>query len=179
MIKIVWERWKKVPELENVKVSSLGNVRINGKLIRPKVNMKGYFVVEYENKHYFVHRLVAKAFLKHNLEKYDTIDHIDQNKRNNALSNLEIVPHEENLRRAENNIIKQALEISDLPVWNIRIKNEKGMEFKSLQRASNYLMNETGLSREDAVKDILGALFFDIPGKRQWQIIHEPVNKKQ
>jgi hypothetical protein len=178
MLKLVWERWKKVPELENVKVSSLGNVKINGKLTRPKVNGHGYFIVEYEKRLYFVHRLVAKAFLKHNLEKYDTIDHIDQNKRNNALSNLEIVPHEENLRRAENNIIRQEFEVSDLPVWGIRIKNEKGMVFKTLQRASNYLMNETGLSREDAVKDILGALFCGIPGKRQWEIVKEKQNGK-
>ena len=49
MLKLVWERWKKVPELEGVKVSSLGCVKINGKLIRPKVNDKGYFVVTYEN----------------------------------------------------------------------------------------------------------------------------------
>ena len=50
MLKIVWERWKRVPELENVKVSSLGNVKINGKLVRPKVNTRGYFVVEHEDK---------------------------------------------------------------------------------------------------------------------------------
>ena len=33
MLKLVWERWKKVPELKNVKVSSLGRVKINGKII--------------------------------------------------------------------------------------------------------------------------------------------------
>ena len=178
MIKIVWERWKKVPELEGVKVSSLGRVKINGKLIRPKINNTGYFVVECKDRLYFVHRLVAKAFLKQNLEKYETIDHLDSNRRNNAVSNLEVVSEEENQRRAANNIIKPKFKASELPTWSIRIKNEKGMEFKSLQRASNYLMNETGLSREDAVKDILGVLFFGIPGKRQWKIIHEPVNKK-
>ena len=29
MLKLVWERWKKVPDLEYVKVSNLGNVKIN------------------------------------------------------------------------------------------------------------------------------------------------------
>ena len=76
MLKLVWERWKKVPDLEYVKVSNLGNVKINGKAVRPTVSDKGYFVIECEDKYFFVHRLVAKAFLKHNLEKYDTIDHI-------------------------------------------------------------------------------------------------------
>ena len=72
------------------------------------------FVIEYENKFYLVHRLVAKAFLKHNLDKYDTIDHLDQNKRNNSLSNLEIVTEEENLRRAnENHLTDLSLELNE------------------------------------------------------------------
>ena len=178
MIKVVWERWKKVPTLESISVSSLGNVKINGKLIRPKVSNTGYFVIEYEDKIFYVHRLVAKAFLKHNLERYETIDHIDSNRRNNALSNLEIVSEDENRMRAAANIMKPEFEALDLPNWSIRIKNERGMEFKSLQRASNYLMNETGLSREDAVKDILGTLFLGIPGKREWKLVKEKQNGK-
>ena len=172
MLKLVWERWKKVPELENVKVSNLGNVKINGKLIRPKVNMKGYFVVEYEDKLYFVHRLVAKAFLKHNLEKYDTIDHIDQNKRNNALSNLEIVPHEENLRRAVENSIGPDFGTTDIPNWNVRLSD--GIhEYKSVSKACNALMNETDLTRDEAIRDIYAALIFGVKGKRPWQFVKE------
>lgn len=172
MLKLVWERWKKVPELENIKVSSLGCVKINGKLIRPKVNDKGYFVVSYENKHYFVHRLVAKAFLKHNLEKYDTIDHIDQNKRNNALSNLEIVPHEENLRRAVENSIGADFGTTDIPNWNIRL-SDGVHEYKSVSKACNALMNETNLTRDEAIRDIYAVLIFGVKGKRPWKFVKE------
>lgn len=172
MLKLVWERWKKVPELENVKVSNLGNVKINGKLVRPKVNTRGYFVVEYEDKLYFVHRLVAKTFLKHNLEKYDTIDHIDQNKRNNALSNLEIVPQEENLRRAVENSVGPDFGTTDIPNWNIRL-TDGVHEYKSVSKACNALMNETNLTRDEAIRDIYGALIFGIKGKRPWRFVKE------
>ena len=172
MIKIVWERWKKVPELENVKVSSLGRVKINGKLIRPKVSNTGYFIVEVEDRIYFVHRLVAKAFLKHNLERYETIDHIDSNRRNNEVSNLEIVTQEENLARAMENLHKFTLETSSLPVWAIRL-SDGNQEYRTLDRACNSLMNETGLSREDAVKDVIGAIIFGFKSHRQWKIVKE------
>ena len=170
MLKIVWERWKKVPELNGVKVSSLGGVKINGKLIRPKVSNTGYFVVEVEDKIYLVHRLVAKAFLKHNLERYETIDHIDSNKRNNAVSNLEVVSQEENMKRAAENMLKHTVDASILPVWSIRLSDGKN-EYKTLQKACNSLMNETNLTREEALKDILGAIIFGIKGKRKWKVV--------
>ena len=172
MLKLIWERWKKVPELENVKVSNLGNVKINGKAVRPKVSDKGYFVIECEDKYFFVHRLVAKAFLKHNLEKYDTIDHIDQNKRNNALSNLEIVPHEENLRRAVLNQVQLPIAEVDFPDWKIRLADGKH-EYRSLKRAVNSLVNETNLTREEAIQDIMGCLVFGFKGERKWEFAKE------
>ena len=172
MLKLVWERWKKVPELENVKVSNLGNVKINGRTVRPKVSDKGYFVVEYEDKYYFVHRLVAKAFLKHNLEKYDTIDHIDQNKRNNALSNLEIVPQEENQRRAKENRLRLPIAEVDFPDWNIRL-TDGTHEYRSLKRAVNSLVNETILTREEAIQDIMNCLVFGVEGQRKWRFAKE------
>ena len=172
MIKVVWEKWKKVPELPQIKVSSLGNVKIGGKTIRPKISTNGYFVVEYEDRYFFVHRLVAKAFLKHNLEKYETVDHLDSNRRNNAVSNLEIVTQEENQARAEANLFKHTVEADTLPVWKIRLADGKH-EYSTLQKACNSLMNETNLSREEAVKDILGTIIFGIKGTRKWKIVKE------
>ena len=173
MLKLVWERWKKVPELKNVKVSSLGRVKINGKIIRPKVNIKGYFVIEYENKFYLVHRLVAKAFLKHNLDRYDTIDHLDQNKRNNSLSNLEIVTEEENLKRAnENYIMDLSLGETDIPDWKIRI-SDGVHEYRSIAKACNDLVARTTLNRDEAIKEVYGSLIFGIKGQRTWKFVKE------
>jgi len=49
-----------------------------------------------------VHRLVAEAFLE-NYDKNMTIDHIDGNKHNNCVSNLECVTISENIKRAYQN----------------------------------------------------------------------------
>ena len=171
MLKLVWERWKKVPELKNIKVSSLGRVKINGKIIRPKVNIKGYFVVEYEDKKYLVHRLVAKAFLKHNLNSYDTIDHLDQNKRNNSLSNLEIVTKKENLRRANANH-DMSLGVTDIPDWKIRI-SDGVHEYKSIAKACNDLVARTQLNRDEAIKEIYDSLIFGVKGQRSWKFVKE------
>ena len=171
MLKLVWERWKKVPELKNVKVSSLGRVKINGKIIRPKVNIKGYFIVEYEDKKYLVHRLVAKAFLKHNLNSYDTIDHLDQNKRNNSLSNLEIVTKKENLRRANANH-DMSLGVTDIPDWKIRI-SDGVHEYRSIAKACNDLVARTNLDRDGAIREVYGSLIFGIKGERPWKFVKE------
>lgn len=50
------------------------------------------------NKHFLIHRAVWEAFNGIIPKGYD-IDHVDGNPRNNALNNLELVTHKENIRR--------------------------------------------------------------------------------
>lgn len=47
----------------------------------------------------YVHRLVAGAFIRE-LEESEVVNHMDGNRQNNALSNLEIVSHKENIQHA-------------------------------------------------------------------------------
>lgn len=68
--------------------------------ITPQETKKGYLRVDLINengmrKHYKVHRLVAKAFIK-NPDNKPQVNHIDGNKHNNSISNLEWVTDEEN-----------------------------------------------------------------------------------
>ena len=60
-------------------------------------NNAGYFIIQLE-KCMTIHRIVAETFLGPIPKGYD-IDHIDGDKSNNAVTNLEIVTHAENMRR--------------------------------------------------------------------------------
>lgn len=101
-IHLTFERWKYNKEY-NVYVSTLGNVKDAQKVpIRPKVTSAGYMSINVGIRTIYLHRLVMETFKGHsNL----TIDHIDSNKRNNSLKNLEYVTQEVNLQRAQANLV--------------------------------------------------------------------------
>ena len=70
-----------------------------GKQIKPAIS-KGYYRVTFSHNHkrksYFVHRLVAQAFLDNYSDDLQ-VNHIDGNKLNNLASNLEMVTIQENI----------------------------------------------------------------------------------
>lgn len=85
-------------------VSNYGRVR-NTKTNRILKGTKedcGYIRVELQlpnvpRKKYLVHQLVYECFIS---AKYDKINHIDGNKMNNNVTNLENVTHQENMKKA-------------------------------------------------------------------------------
>jgi hypothetical protein len=86
------EIYKVVPEYPTYKVSNLGNViGPHGHVLATSLR-KGYPSITCSckngiEKNMDVHRLVALAFLP-NPDKLPTVDHKDQNRQNNRLSNL-------------------------------------------------------------------------------------------
>ena len=88
------ENWKDINGYEGLyQISDEGrvkNIKFN-KYLNPWIE-KGYEVVslrkQHKSKHFRVHRLVAEAFIK--TDSYDLdINHIDENKSNNRVNNLE------------------------------------------------------------------------------------------
>ena len=101
------EKWKTIQEKKSYEISNKGNVRKKNKngyrLLKPNKDKDGYLKVclcENNNRIYrFVHRLVAIEFIENNFDK-PTINHIDGNKENNCVENLEWATYQENNNHA-------------------------------------------------------------------------------
>lgn len=96
------EIWKSVKGHDGYEVSTLGEVRNKktGRILRQSLNRKdGYLRVGLDGKHCYVHRLVADAFYDGDHECMD-VNHIDGNKYNNELPNLEWNTRKENIDHA-------------------------------------------------------------------------------
>ena len=96
------ERWRWNEEYQ-CWISNKGNFKDDKKRdIKPKVNQDGYLVIKLpkSSRRRAAHRLVMTTWCPIPNSSEMTIDHLDHNKRNNAVSNLEWVTEAENLERA-------------------------------------------------------------------------------
>lgn len=108
------EEWKDIQGHPNYQVSSTGRIKSiertvscfkykkikQEKILKTCLNSSGYKTISLDNKRFYIHRLVAQAFLP-NPENKPVIDHIDTNKENNSIENLRWVTYSEN----NNNLI--------------------------------------------------------------------------
>lgn len=93
------ERWKWNAEYQ-IYVSTDGRIKdAEKRIIEPKVVKKGYLAVKTASGLKNVHRIVMETFRGKKPSEEYTVDHIDSNKRNNSLKNLEYVTAEDNLKR--------------------------------------------------------------------------------
>ena len=124
------EIWKKITHLDlayEVEVSNHGNVRkiIDGNIsnFSTSPNSRGYVNIRLNDAYnirynHTVHRLVAITFL--GLKEKLVINHIDGNKLNNHVSNLEWVTRSQNSTHAKSiNHLKRGIEFSDEELLNI------------------------------------------------------------
>lgn len=149
------EIWKDIPNYEGYQVSNLGRVRTFNKTtytskhgVRHWKNKILKFKGETYNTGYrvdlwkdgkphslLVARLVAFTFNNEDINNHKlTVDHIDCNRLNNNINNLELVSLEENIRRAFNNNL--------MPTKKVKVINKNNNEiynFNSLSKASEFI----------------------------------------
>lgn len=90
-------------------VSNLGNIKSlhcnKEKIMKPTIRSKNYqyyfvgLLKDGKRKYFAIHRLVAMMFIP-NPNNYEQVDHLDGNKLNNNVENLEWVTSKENTNRA-------------------------------------------------------------------------------
>lgn len=98
------EEWVPIANFENYLVSPNGKVKnsITNRVFDPQKPNNGYYSITLKGKDnkfhsFLIHRLVAQAFIP-NPNNLPFVNHIDENKTNNHVSNLEWVSEVENAR---------------------------------------------------------------------------------
>ena len=150
----IWKRYKDT----NYEVSNLGNVRRIGATKNRKIqdNGKGYknmiLRIDGESKMLYVHRMVAETFIP-NPKGLSEVNHKDENKSNNCVSNLEWMSKIDNLHygtRQERSVSKRSIPVSQYDLQGNLINT-----YKSAREASR----QTGITQ--------GSISYCVKGERK------------
>ncbi len=150
-------KWKAAPVYSRHEVSDDGQVAridIHGRspnLSRIKHAQKrnGYLAIKF---HVYVHRLVWEAF-NGTIPSGKEINHIDGNRANNRLSNLQLVTRSENMRHCHRVLSPSLNRVSGIKhhkakltpddVMNILVLRQSGLSLKKI--AQRYNVSDTAI----------------------------------
>lgn len=126
-----------------VYVSNLGHFKDRYKRLLPvKINLGGYLVIKTEKGYISAHRLVMYTWRPIPNAENMTVDHLNHNKRDNSLKNLEWVDRSENQRRACEDIVN--IFENPFDIENISSKNSI-KKYRILDKDKNTLRKNLSL----------------------------------
>lgn len=168
------EEWRTIPGYEGYyEVSNMGRVRsldrikrsgygstskIKGKVLKPGRTLRGYTQVNLykdgNSEMLLLHRIVAKVFIPNNDSKEKrTVNHIDGNKENNCINNLEWATYSENHIHAFKHGLrhwKDGMGLKSIPV--VQLNRETGefiAEYPSIASAGRTFDTDVTSSIRD------------------------------
>ena len=107
------EVWRELADFPNYLFSNQGRIknRNTNRILKGSNNDHGYLTCRIKNNNgkfitKDIHRLIAKCFLS-NFNNNLQVNHIDGNKHNNSIDNLEMVTGKENMAHAIKNTINR------------------------------------------------------------------------
>lgn len=137
------EIWKDIKNFEGLyQISNYGNIYSNNRkmILKPRKDKDGYLGINlYKNncsKSYRVHRLVAIHFIFNPDDKLQ-VNHIDGNKENNCVWNLEWCTQEENMQHS----LKHKLRPSGQYCYNSKLTNEDVLFIRNNYKKSDKIFN--------------------------------------
>lgn len=137
------EVWKDIKGYEGLyQVSSFGRVKSSytKRILKGGKNKAGYLLVGLYKQGVLsrksIHRLVAEAFIP-NPDNKPEVNHIDENKTNNVVSNLEWMTAKENINNGTRN--ERSNITRSIPIIAISIKTGESTKFNSSKECARQL----------------------------------------
>lgn len=149
------EQWKTIDGYENYMVSNLGRVKSVKRniILKERPTKEGYVRVvlwkKCKGKNCFIHRLVAETFIP-NPNKLRCVNHINEDKTDNRIENLEWCTHKYNSNYGTG--IQRRIEQTCKSVIQFTIDGVKVAEYKSAMDAER----QTGFPHQNIGKCCLG-----------------------
>lgn len=160
--KVELEVWKPVVGYEDdYEVSNLGRVRSKdmmvwngityhrkkGKILKPGLGGSGYYTVSLRGKTHKVARLVASAFLIKESDR-DYVNHIDGDKTNDNIANLEYVsPSSNNKHASITGLHKYKSKLSYEQKVEIAFLHKLGIAYTTIHKNNSYGVTKSAIQR--------------------------------
>jgi len=138
------EIWKEIPGSGGkYQISNYGNVYslINNVQLKGVNNGNGYLRVKLNERLFYIHRLVAMAFIP-NPKCYKEINHKDENKLNNNADNLEWCSHKYNMKFGTRN--KMAIDNTKKSVIQYTMSGKYVCSYNSIVEAAGKMSISKG-----------------------------------